>query len=426
MKFPINTNWDDFALIFEPGSDEKGFLSSNRKGGKGSDDIYAVFKTPVVFKLEGVVTSSKTGEVLEEVNIKLDGSDGTSVAGNSDKDGYYIFGEANIKKDVSYKLTFEKKQFLSNIGDITTVGISLADFEYLPSETKFMHTLRLNITLDPIDIPIVLPNVLFDVGKATLRPESQVALDTVVTILNNNPRIVIALRSHTDYTDTKERNQALSQRRADSSVAYLIKKGIDPARLQAQGKGEEEPYTIPEKYDRYGKEHFKAGTNLSESYIKGLSPELQAVANQINRRTDMSVLRDDYVPAEGIDEPEAADPNAIINAKKNEKPEAGKIYVVKGRESLGVIARKNKIKIQDLKRINGGLRGVRPFEGLQLKVDKDGNYEEWDESHYQITKRGETFKSIAKKLDMDDDDLEDLNPDVDKKMLLPGFWIKIK
>ena len=171
---------------------------------------------------------------------------------------------------------------------------------------------------------------------------------------------------------------------------------------------------------------FKPGTELKESYIKTLSAEHQAAANQINRRTDMKVLRDDYIPAEGLEEVEAVNPNDIINKKANEAPEPGKIYIVKGRESFGVIARKNKIKIQDLKKINGGLRGVRPFDGMQVKVEVDGNYEEWDASHYKVQRKGETFKSIAKKLDMDDDVLEDLNPDIDKKDLKPGLWILIK
>lgn len=426
MKFPINSSADDFGLVFEPGGDEKGFISSNRKGSKNeSDDIYAVFKTPVVFKLQGVVTSSKTGQVIPAASVKLEGG-GASIEAIADKDGYYFFDETQIKKDVAYHLVFEKEKFLSNAGDVTTVGIPMTAFEYLPSETKFQHTLTLNITLDPIDVPIVLPNVLFDTDKAFLRPESKIALDTVVTILKNNPRIVIELRSHTDYIGTAKSNEILSQRRADSSVAYLIKKGINPARLVAVGRGEYEPFVIPEKYDRYGKDLFSAGTALAEKYIKGLTPEQQEAANQINRRTDMKVLRDDYIPAEGLNEPQAVNTDELINKKQNEKPAAGAIYVVKGRESLGVIARKNKIKIQDLKKLNGGLRGVRPFEGLQLKIDPDGNYEEWDASHYKIKKRGETFKSIAKQLGMKKSELEDLNPDVDKKKLLPGYWLNIK
>jgi peptidoglycan-associated lipoprotein len=427
LKYPVNTNWDDFGIVFEPGGDEKGFLSSNRKGGKGSDDIYAVFKTPVVFNLEGIITSSKTGEVIPEATVSLVGSDGESIQVTADKEGKYFFGEANIKRDVTYKLTAEKKKFLSNVGDATTVGIPITAFDYLPAETKFLHIVKLNIALDPIDVPIVLPNVFFDLAKANLRPESKIALDTVVTILNNNPRIVIEMRSHTDYRDSEEKNAALSQRRADSCVAYIIKKGIAADRLVARGMGEGEPFVIPAKYKGYGSEALAEGNKLTERFIKKLSAEKQEIANQINRRTDFKVLRDDYVPKKPV--VQAGDGETGGDTKAQDEPEEaapGEIYIIEKRESFGIIARKNKISIQQLKKLNGGLRGVRAVVGLQLKIDPKGDYTEWDETHYQVKKRNENFKSIAKQFDMDDDDLEDLNPDMDPKKLAPGIWVKIK
>lgn len=421
LKAPINSSGDDFSIVFEPGNDKKGFMASNREGSKG-DDIYSVFKTPVVFMLQGVITSSKTGQTIEAVSVTLEGG-GASIEGIADKDGIYTFDETKIKKDVAYHLSFNKDKYLNNQGDITTVGIPMTAFDYLPSETKFQHTITFNIALDPIDVPIVLPNVLFETARAALKPESRKALDTVVYILKNNPRITIELRSHTDYVGKAKSNDALSQRRADSCVAYLVKSGIDIERLTAVGRGENEPRTIPEKYDGFANEKFKAGTVLSENYLKGLSAEDLSAGNQINRRTDMKVLRDDYIPKEGLKKVIAVNPDDVLNRKANEKPEPGEIYIVKGRESIGVIARKKKIKIQILKKLNGGLRGVRPFEGMQLKVDPKGNYEEWDATHYKIAKKGETFKSIAKKLGLDKKTLAELNPDLKKADLLPGLWI---
>src|SRR5690606_1944131 len=147
---------------------------------------------------------------------------------------------------------------------------------------------------------------------------------------------------------------------------------------------------------------------LTESFIKRQSPEVQEIGNQINRRTDFKVLRDDYVPAGGIETPEPVDPKDIIAQKREEAKKGGEIYIVKGRESFGIVARKAKINIVDLKKLNGGLRGVRPFDGLQLKVEKDGNYDEWDATHYQVKRAGTTFKTIAKELEMDKKVLEDL------------------
>lgn len=426
LQYPINTNWDDFGVLWLPGDNKIGYLSSNRKGGKGSDDIYSIFRTPLVFNLEGVVTSSKDGKPIPEATVKLDGSDGTSIQITADKDGYYIFDKEKIKEKTSYKLSFSKKKFLNNTGDVTTIGIPMDAFEFIPSQAQFLHTIRLNRTLDPIEVPIVLPNVFFDLAKWDLRPEAQLAMDSVVSILNNNPTIVIAMRSHTDYRDSEEKNQVLSQKRADTCVSYLVSKGIPRARLEARGMGEGEPFFVAEDYKGYGADQLAKSVTLTEKYIKSLSKDKQEVANQINRRTDFKVLRDDYVPSDKPEEEAVLTPEQILAKKETEAPAAGEIYVVGKRESFGTIARKLKISIRDLKSLNGGLRGVRPFEGLQLKIQKDGNYEEWDASHYQVKKRGETFRSIAKQLDMKAKDLEALNPDVDKKNLQVGLWIKTK
>ena len=426
MKYPINSSADDFALIFEPNSDKNGFLTSNRGGQRTADDIYAVFKTPLAFILEGVITSTKDGSPLENVTVRLEGG-GESYVTNTDEEGYYKFEQGKLKEDASYNLLFEKKKFLNGLGDVTTIGVPLASFEYIPSENKYINTIKLNKGLDPIEVPIVLPNVFFDLGKWDLRPEAMQALDSVVTILKNNPNIVIELRSHTDYRDTDEKNKVLSQHRADTCVSYLVSKGIAKARMVARGMGETEPFVIPENYSGYGSESLESGVQLTEKYIKTLSPEKQEIANQINRRTDFKVLRDDYVPAEGENASEDEGPTAGTDTKKEEgAKDPGAIYVLQGRESFGVVARKFNLNIVELKKLNGDLRGVRPFEGLQLKIEPDGDYTKWDAEHYQIMRRGQDLKDVAKIVGADRKELEDLNKDVTDEMLQPGFWVRIK
>lgn len=425
MKYPINTAFDDFHLIWEPGGDtKKGFISSNRGG--GNDNIYAVYRTPLVFNLEGVVTSAKTGAPIPEATVKLDGSDGSSYSITADSDGYYIFDDTKIQENTTYKLSFEKKKFLSNTGDVTTIGFDLSSFEYVPSGKIFIKRLRLNKSLEPIEDPIVLPNVFFDLAKWDLRPEAMQALDSVVTIMENNPTIVIELRSHTDYRDSDAKNDALSQKRADTCVEYIVSKGVARDRMVARGMGEREPFVIPQNYEGYGASQFEGGEQLTEAWIKRQSPEKQEIANQINRRTDFKVLRDDYVPAEGLDVPEGVDPRDVIAQKREEENAPGKIYVLTKRESFGIIARNFEMSMIDLKRLNGGLRGVRPFVGLQLKVEADGNYEEFDATHYQITRRGETLKDVAKKHDLKMNELEELNPELEGVQAQPGLWVRIK
>jgi len=428
MEYPINTSRDDYHLIFESEKSERGFLSSNRGAGT-LDDIYAVFKTPTKFNLEGVVRNSNTGEPVPLVVVRLEGSDGTSVISNTDNDGYYKFDKDQLNSDVNYQLNFEKKQYLNSSADVTTIGVPLSAFQYIPSEKHFLHTLTVNKTIDPIEKPIVLPNVLFDLAKWDLRPEAMVALDSVVTILKENPQVVLELRSHTDYRGSDKANETLSQNRADTCVSYLVSKGINPQRLVARGMGETEPFEMPKSYDGYGAGTFEAGVVLSEKFITSLAqPDKQEVANQINRRTDIKVLRTDFVPEGGLpsDSANAVSAQDVLDKKAAEAQQPGKIYIVQGRESFGRIASKFKISYLEMRELNGGLRGVRPFEGLQLKVEPEGNYAEFDRTHYQIQRRGEDLSDIAKKLDMKKKDLEELNPDLDERMLQPGYWVRIK
>ncbi len=420
LMYPINTNYDEMSIIFEAEAAEKGYLTSDRKGGRGGYDLYSVYLVPKQFTLDGIVTSLKNGKPVQGATVRLTGVDGTSVTAMTDSEGKYFFEKENFVEGETYKVAFEKEKFLNNTGDVTTIGIPISAFEYVEDEKYYLHPLKLDKVIDPIEIPIVLPNVLFETAKWDLRPEAQVSLDTVVQILNDNPNIVIALRSHTDYKDTEERNKILSQHRADTCVKYLISKGIDPRRLEADGMGESEPFVIPENFKGYRNELFAAGTKLTEKWIKRQSGEVPDAANQLNRRTDFKVLRDDFVP----DAPVVV-PGETPTSKEPTGPVKGEFYTVSKPMSWGRVAKDAGIKLKVLKKLNGGLRGIRPFPGMVLKVTPNGDYTEFDANHTMV-QRNEDYKKIAKRLDMDKGDLEDLNPDIKSKDLQPGMYIKIK
>ena len=297
MGYPINTHAQDFSIIFEGGGAANGYLSSDRNEA-GNDDIFSVYLVPLNFTLDGIIASSEDGTPVDQAAVTLTGSDGTTTTVTADENGYFKFEKEALAENTTYKISIKKKKYYTNAYDITTIGVPVTAFEFIPSENIFVHGLKMNMQMDPIHIPIVLPNVLFDVGKWDLKPESMVSLDTVVEILERNPNIVVEMRSHTDYTDSQERNQILSKHRADTCVSYLIFKGIEKERLVAVGKGEDEPRVIDENYINngfYEADKFTVGTELSEAWIKRQSSGLQKIANQINRRTDMKVLRDDYV-----------------------------------------------------------------------------------------------------------------------------------
>ena len=418
MGVPINSNADDFAIVFEPGAAERGFLSSNRDGGKGGDDLYTVYLAPLVYTIEGVLTSAKTGKPIPQATVRLDGSNGTSTVVNTDKNGAYIFEVGVVQEGLSYQLNFEKKKFLSNAAELTTVDIPMQSFEFIPSENHFLYGFKISKTLEPIEEPIVLPNIFFDLAKWDLRPEAMQSLDSVKTLLERNPTIVIELRSHTDYRGDDRSNDILSQNRADTCVKYLISIGIPEDRMVAVGKGEREPFTVPENYKGYGSEHFKAGTQLTERYIKNLSAELQEVANQINRRTDFKVIRDDYVPMVKV-------VDKTTGEVKMEEPKEAKIHVVEGRQNFGQIAAMYEITIKDLRDLNNGLRGVRPFDGLELKVVPGADYSEFDSKRYRA-EQGDNFSTIARKTGIKVKELKELNPDLKDSDIVPGKTIFIK
>lgn len=296
MQYPINTNADDFSIIFENNKAENGFVASNRKGGKGGDDIYKVKLLPRLFMLQGVVTDAKTGSELGNVKVSMVGSDGTSLQVTTDANGSYLFGVDQVADNTTYKLTFEKNDYLNKSGDVTTLGVLISAFEL--TNDGYLHTMVHDKALEPIRRPIVLPKIEYDVDKYDLRIESMDALDELVEVLLDNPNIVIELRAHTDYRQTrsyKGGNMELSQYRADTCVAYLISKGIESGRLSAVGKGATEPFTIPKTYEG---DYFDAGDKLSRSFIDKLrNAEEKEAGHQLNRRTDFKVLRDDYVPS---------------------------------------------------------------------------------------------------------------------------------
>jgi len=142
---------------------------------------------------------------------------------------------------------------------------------------------------------IKLDNINYAFGSADLLPESIVALDTLIELLQANPTITIELMAHTDHVGSEQFNFELSQRRAQSVVNYLIEKGINAQRMVAKGYGETWPKTVTREiaaqYD-----FLKRGDELTEAFILKLPTEEQRqIAQGLNRRTEFRVLRTDYI-----------------------------------------------------------------------------------------------------------------------------------
>lgn len=424
MLSPINSEGDDIALRWVPGDNtQKGFVVSNRKGTRGEHDIWYVTEWTKQFEVQGTVVSTKNGKPVKDVTIEVSDKNGNTFTITTDNSGSFSIPKGKLEENKSYKLNMSRKKFLNAVGDISTEGLNLNDYSRVKEDREYVKSFTLKLEMDPIEVPIVLPNVFFDLAKSDLREESKVALDTVYSILVRNPNITIGLRSHTDYRDTDAKNDALSLARAQSCVDYLIEKGIAKDRLTAVGMGEKEPFTIPNGYKGYGADKFKSGDQLTESFIKRLSGDDQEVANQINRRTDFKVLSDDYVPSASSEV--AGEEGAKAPAKKDENPIGQTFTLTPKDRSLGKLAAQNGMNVVELKKLNGGLRGARPMPGMVLKITKNGDYTAFDESHYQVMP-GDNLRAIAKKTGSDVKTIRDLNGFKSDRDLIVGSWIQFK
>jgi len=276
MRSPINSYSDDFGIVFQA-NEERGLFTSNRGG---NDDIYTFVLPPLRFTIAGLIKDERTEKTITNASVKCIGSDGITNEAKSNEEGSFKF---NLKPNTDYVFIALKEGYLNNKARITTKGeFKSKDF-------------ALTISLTPIDKPIEVPDIAYDFASAELRPESKIALDKLVEVLNDNPNITIELMSHTDYIGNDKSNMELSQRRAQSVVDYLIEKGISSDRLIAKGYGESSPKVVDEKINKQYP-FLPVGKALTESFIKTLSPDNQEFANQLNRRTEFKVLRTDYVP----------------------------------------------------------------------------------------------------------------------------------
>ena len=274
--YPLNSQGDDFGMTFE-GVKNRGFFSSNRNDGRGWDHIYSFVNPEIVQSVKGWVYEQE-GYELPAAQVYMIGSDGTNLKLGVKSDGSF---EKELTPGVEYMFLATCKGFLNHKEELKVVPMNDS------------HEYVLQFPLASITAPVLIDNIFYDFNKATLRPESQTALDELVKLLNENPNVTIELSSHCDYKGSSAYNKLLAQRRAESVVNYLVDKGIVRDRLSPVGYGKEKPKTIRKKLTER-LTWLKEGDVLTEEFIKNLDPEKQEICNQLNRRTEFIVLRTTY------------------------------------------------------------------------------------------------------------------------------------
>ena len=304
LKYPINSVGDDFAIMFHP-NEERGFISSNRGNTRGIDNIYYFEEPPILFTFSGTVKDAKTKQYVSNAAVRMVGSDGSNNMTRTNEKGYFNFSDSQMNKNTTYDITIDKDNYFTLTAQETTIGL------------EFSKDIEKDYDIEPIpQEPIMLPDILYDLGKWDLKPQFEDSLQGLIETLQVNPTITIELASHTDSRDTDEHNDILSQKRAQSVVDYLIIRGIDPMRLTAKGYGERVPRTIQKDMTVRGYT-FKAGTRLTEDFINKLpNNDVKEAAHQMNRRTEFRILSKDFVPRDHINE--GGTVNIAINPQEDQ------------------------------------------------------------------------------------------------------------
>lgn len=221
---PINSVKDDFAFSFNKAKNT-GFYSSNRNG---NDDIFGA--TPVcAVPVNVIVTNAKTQEKLASAKVSI----------LDDKKNIIATEMSNAQGEVTYNVECNKEYIIQASKD----GFEGNNFPVAKSTGK---AVTIAAALDPIDViltetEIVLKPIYFEFDKSNITQDGAFELDKLVQVMRNNDQLVIMAKSHTDSRGSDAYNYSLSNRRAKSTVQYIISKGIPASRISGKGFGESEP-----------------------------------------------------------------------------------------------------------------------------------------------------------------------------------------
>jgi outer membrane protein OmpA-like peptidoglycan-associated protein len=276
LQSPMNSQADDFGMTFE-GPFNRGFFSSSRGDARGWDHIYT-FELPEIIKTITGWVYEKDGYELPNAVVHLVGDDGTNKKLSVKMDGSFT---ERVESGVSYVLLGTCEGFLNYKQELRMDSLNASCDSVL------------QFPLSSMTHPVLLENIFYEFDKATLTEESATSLDSLITLLNDNPNVTIEIGAHCDYKGSAAYNERLSQRRAESVVNYLIQGGIVADRLVAKGYGESQPKVLRKKQaTQLG--FLKEGDTLTEAFILTLDEEQQEICNALNRRTEFKVLRTTY------------------------------------------------------------------------------------------------------------------------------------
>jgi len=223
---PINSPMDDFAFYMDSKKD-KGYFTSNRKGGRGEDDIYSF--ASVENLIIGTVTDLETGESIAKARVKLFNQRDKLIATVfTDFQGKFRFEKDLLQGKMLYRVRVESP--------------------YYATENKFIDTRKSKIDvalrtvmLEPeVGKDLGIASIYFNLGGSDIDTDAAIELSKILQVMRDYPKLKLEIRSHTDSKGSNSTNQKLSEKRAKATRKWLIENGIDPDRLTAKGFGETE------------------------------------------------------------------------------------------------------------------------------------------------------------------------------------------
>jgi outer membrane protein OmpA-like peptidoglycan-associated protein/Tol biopolymer transport system component len=266
LGYPINTIYEENSLMVSPDG-EIAFFASDRKGGYGELDIY-YFEMPEEFRptktlyFEGIVYDATNKNPIPGKFQLIDIKSGKEV----------IYSEADkLTGEFMVSLPLNREYALN----VSYPGYNFFSKNFNMTNPEGLEAIHMDVPMVPItsDLPTVLENVFFDLGKSTLRSESFVELDKLYDYMVKNPSLKIEIGGHTDTRGDDKDNLKLSNDRAKAVYDYIVSKGIDAKRMTYKGYGETK-------------------TVVSDAEIaKLLTDKEKEAAHQKNRRTEYKIVK---------------------------------------------------------------------------------------------------------------------------------------
>lgn len=453
---PFNSNRDDFYFVL---GEKYGYLSSNREGGLGHDDIYlyrittkgnsviaAISKDSLgkagfeSVSVEGTIVDAKTNQPVSNETVALqDGNNNTLKTTQTNKEGEFRMDNLPANSDMKVAVAGEKNAKLTNKGNYNVKNVKVKGSKQKSSTTLF-------------------ENIYFDFGKSELRPEASKVLDDLYAYAEKYPEIQIEMNANTDNIGSTEINQQLSEQRGETAKNYLSGKGLDNTRIVVNALGASKPMVsnnnpvgrqLNRRVEFYilGGPGYKASTmayvvqpnKLSIDKVAqqfGMTPEELKALNNLDSDELQAYkpLRVRRIGEEGVA------PVTMIETSKKGTSVAGvaksgsssnvgplksgeEVYTVEPQNTLFSISRLYGMTVDELMDLNS-LNSNQINVGQKLKVKRHQDLESSDGSTY-VVREGDTMYSIATRFGMKPNELKDLNG-LDSYVLYERMVLKVK